>query len=243
MQDINNSATEKIRPFFEEMLADYKDNIHSIHITGSAATEYFNEKFSDVNSVIVLKKMDFGFVKFLAPLGKKYGKKGISAPLIMTPEYITDSLDVFPVEFLDFKNIHKTVYGEDIFGNIVIDHSNLRLQCEREVKVTLIGLRQSYIASLGDKKILTEKISGSITGYMPLFRAIIYLLGGEPPADKHAALKKIREITGLETDVFEKMLGIKMKTLSLNSDELSNAFEQYYSETEKLGEIVNGITV
>jgi predicted nucleotidyltransferase len=152
LENLATFVSQQIRPFIDEIMNKYHENIHSIHIVGSAVTEDFNEKTSDINSVFVLKKMDLKFIELLAPLGKRYKKKGIAAPLIMTPEYINNSLDVFPIEFLDFRHIHKTVYGEDILNDIDIKMDDLRHQCEREVKSKLIGLRQGYISSQGDRK-------------------------------------------------------------------------------------------
>ena len=88
MEQLSTSVAKKIRPFIDEVLNKYSENIHSIHVVGSAVTEDFNEKTSDINSVVVLKEMDLKFIELLAPLGKRYKKKGIAAPLIMTPEYI-----------------------------------------------------------------------------------------------------------------------------------------------------------
>ena len=102
LEKLSTVVSQKTKPFIDEILNKYFENIHSIHIVGSAVTEDFNEKTSDINSVFVLKKMDLKFIELLAPLGKRYKKKGIAAPLIMTPEYINNSLDVFPIEFLDF---------------------------------------------------------------------------------------------------------------------------------------------
>ena len=96
--------------------------------------------------------MDLDFLDLLAPLGKKYGKKQIAAPLIMTPKYIDESSDVFPMEFLNIKLLHYPVFGNDIFKNLEISASYLRRQCERELKARLIGLRQGYISAAGDAK-------------------------------------------------------------------------------------------
>lgn len=239
LEGLNSVVAERTSPFIWEILKSRKSDIHSIHIVGSSVTADFDEKVSDINSIIVLKKMNLGFIEFLAPLGKKYSKKGISAPLIMTPEYIQSSLDVFPIEFLDIKNIHKTVYGDDLFKDLYIDRLHLRLQCEREIKTKLIGLRQGYISSLGDKKILIERLSTSITGYIPLFRAIIYLLGKEPPVLKHDVIVTLQEMTGIETAIFEKILLLRRKKIVLSKEELSSSFEQYYSATETIGKIVD----
>ena len=96
LEKLKPAAAKRIKPFLEELLTGYREKIDSIHITGTAVTDDFDEKISDVNSVIVLVKMDLKFLELLAPLGKKYGKQRVAAPLIMTPEYIKSSLDVFP---------------------------------------------------------------------------------------------------------------------------------------------------
>jgi predicted nucleotidyltransferase len=232
-------VSQKIRPFLDEILNRYHENIHSIHIVGSAVTEDFKEKTSDINSVFVLKKMDLKFIELLAPLGKRYKKKGIAAPLIMTPEYINNSLDVFPIEFLDFKNIHETVYGEDILNDIDIKMDDLRYQCEREVKSKLIGLRQGYISSQGDKKLLVERFSASINGYMPLFRAIIFLMGKQVPIKKYDVISILAFATGVNTDIFKKVLNIKKGTLKPKTDEIDTVFEEYYEATEKIGHLID----
>ena len=115
---LNPAVADKITPMVEDLLGEHASNIHSFHLVGSAVIPDYHEKLSDINSVVVLHNMDLRFIKFLAPLGKKYGKKRIAAPLVMTPEYIKTSLDAFPIEFLDFKLIHKTVYGHDLLQDL-----------------------------------------------------------------------------------------------------------------------------
>jgi len=154
LNKLKPAAVDKIKAFLDEVMYNYGDKIHSIHITGTAITEDFDEKRSDVNSLFVIKEMDLKFLEVLAPLGKKYGKRKVAAPLIMTPEYINSSLDVFPVEFLNFKLIHATIFGEDILEGLALDRMDLRHQCERELKTKLIWLRQGYISSQGDRKML-----------------------------------------------------------------------------------------
>jgi hypothetical protein len=234
-------AAAKIKPFLEEILAGYREKVHSIHVTGTAVTDDFDEKVSDVNSVIVLKAMDLKFLKLLAPLGKKYGKQKVAAPLIMTPEYIASSLDVFPIEFLSFKYIHSTVFGRDLLENLSIDRMDLRRQCERELKTKLIGLRQGYLSSQGDRKLMTEGFIRSITGYIPLFRGIIVLFGEEPPAMQHEVIAALERAAGINTDIFAKILKNKYEKTKPTVEELHTAFEEYYAATDKLSAIVDEI--
>ncbi len=244
LNGLKPDVAAKVAPFFEAVLQGaHAENIHSIHVVGSALTTDFNPKVSLINSVIVLKEMDLGFVEFLAPLGNTYKKKGIAAPLTMTPSYIDNSLDVFPIEFLDFKLLHETVFGTDIMETLVSEPNHLRLQCEREVKAKLIWLRQGYISSLGDKSLISERLSDSIVGYMPLFRAVITLLGEAPPVLRRDVISALQRLTGIETKIFEKMLLLRRGELKLSKKELTESFEQYYRATERTAKLIDELTL
>jgi hypothetical protein len=228
------TVAAKLEPMIADILGEHAQNVHSIHVVGSAVVPDYNETSSDINSVVVLHEMSLKFITFLAPLGKKYGKKRIAAPLIMTPEYIRKSLDVFPIEFLNYRLVHKTVYGQDILSDLQIHKPHLRLQCEREIKIKLIGLRQGYLASLGKKEDLTTALVRSIAGTMAFFRAIIFLLGKEPPIARTEVIKALGAATGLETDVFEKLLLLRARTLKPSEQELRSLFERYYQSLESM---------
>ncbi len=237
------AVAEKIAPMLDDLLAGHGSNIHSIHVTGSAVISDYHEKLSDINSVVVLHNMDLRFVAFLAPLGKKYGKKRIAAPLVMTPEYVHDSLDAFPVEFLDFKLIHKTVYGPDIFAGLEIARAPLRLQVEREVKTKIIGLRQGYISSLGRREHLSMVLVRSFTGSMALLRAIISLLGKEPPVARTEVITTFGAATKISTESFETLLKLKAKLLKPSAEELSSLFESYYRSLESTAKIIDDLPI
>lgn len=232
-------VADKLAPMINDIVGAHSKNIHSIHVVGSAVIPDYDEKLSDINSVVVLHDMDLKFVEFLAPLGKKYGKKRIAAPLIMTPEYVRRSLDAFPIEFLDFRLIHRTILGEDLFRDLVITGAQLRLQCEREIKTKLIGLRQGYLSSLGEKERLSNVLAQSITGSMALFRAIISLLGREPPISRPEVVSLFGASTGIDAAIFENLLLLKMKRLKPSEPELRGLFERYYGALESMGKIID----
>jgi len=249
MKDINTdrldtAVSTKIDPFVEEIIGSaHADNLHSFYVVGSALTPDFDEKTSDINSVIVLKEMDLAFVEYLAPLGKVYKKKGVAAPLIMSPAYIDSSLDVFPIEFHEFRLLHETIFGEDLFAGLEIQDVHLRLQCERDVKTKLIWLRQGYISSLGDKKLLNEGLAESIAAYIPLFRAVLTLLGRDASGGSFAVIKAFEDEIGIKTGIFQKMLKLRLKQISLSVAELTKSFEEYYRATEKAARRIDELTV
>lgn len=242
LERLNPGAAERVQPFLEEILNQYYENIHSICIMGTAITDDFDIKSSDINSIFTLGKMDLSFLGLIAPLGKKYSKSKVAAPLIMTPEYIKRSLDVFPVEFLNFKLIYAVVFGDDIFEGIEIDRIDLRHQCERELKTKLIWLRQGYISSMGDTKILAEGFVNTISEYIPLFRGIITLLGQEPPIRQNEVVTALAGATEVNLDAFVKVLKQKREKIKSSMDELNVVFRDLYQAIERLGRIVDEIT-
>jgi hypothetical protein len=243
MSDTNlkMDIADRYKPFVDVLLEDHRNKMHSAYIVGSALTRDYDPKKSDINSVIVLHEMDLKFLETLAPLGRKYGKQGIAAPLIMTPSYIDKSRDVFPMEFLNIKLLHHTVFGQDIFRELDIDRTDLRQQCERELKIKLIGLRQGYISAAGDQKVLATGFADSFTGYMPLFKAIITLLGGEAPQNNREILAALTDITGIRTDAFNEVLALKSRQAKPTIEKLNLVFKDYYEIIEQLGEVIDAL--
>ena len=54
---LNPSVAGKITPMIEDLLKEHASNIHSFHLVGSAVIPDYNEKLSDINSVVVLHNM------------------------------------------------------------------------------------------------------------------------------------------------------------------------------------------
>jgi hypothetical protein len=240
-ESIPVEAANRIRPFFEAILGGCPERVQSLYVTGSAVASDFSEKTSDINSLIVLDEIHFDFFKFLAPLGKKFKSKGIAAPLVMTPSYINESLDVFPMEFLELKLIHKTAYGNDMVKDLEIDPKLLRLQCEREIKTRLIGLWQGYISSFGETDIIASLLWRSVKGCMPLFRSIIFLMGKEPPLKKIDVINSLNGTAHVDKEVFIKALLLKEKRFK-DREEVLSLFESYYGNLETIAGIVNALS-
>ena len=240
---IREDVAQRMEPFITDVLEGSADNIHSVHLTGSALTDDFVTAESDINSVFVLKEMDQSFLEILAPKGKKLRKQRIAAPLIMTPAYIRSSCDVFPIIFLNMKLMHKTVYGEDILAGINIDKGDLRHQCERELKMKLIDLRQGYLATMGDAKAIAEGLINSIKGYIPLFRGIVKLYGTTPPVSQAEVITALAKAADIDCSGFESALREKRAKSKLSINELNSMFKSCYTATEKLGKKVDEITI
>lgn len=242
LSGLRPAVAEKAALFFKDILKETPVTIHSLHLMGSALSEDFDPGRSDVNSIVVLQEMDLRFIEFLAPRGKRYRDKGIAAPLIMTPAYVEQSLDTFPIEFLNISLLHHTAYGEDVFANLTIEHPDLRLQCEREIKAKLMRLRQGYLSSMGDAEALGKGLlSTSITGAIPLFRALITLRGGVPPSANHQVIDALAACAQVDCTAFHDVLSAKGGSIAKST--AVALFERYYEATRQLSEIIERFNV
>ncbi len=191
----------------------------------------------------MLKEMSLSFLEAVVPLGKKHRRSRVAAPLIMTPAYLASSVDVFPLEFLNFKLLHQTVYGDDLFSSLVIKPDDLRRQCEREFKADLIGLRGVYLSTLGDAKELTTRLVQSMPAMISRSKGVIVLLGQEPDTRRLAVVEQLSQVSKLDCSVFKTLIELRGKSMKLSRDRTKDLFERYYYTCEKLGTLVDEITV
>lgn len=224
LSGINEYAKKRVEPFFNEIFSAYEGAISSLYIIGSTVTKDFNPTVSDINTLVILNEMNSEIFDFLALRGKKFGRRRIRAPLVMTRSYIGYSLDVFPIEFLEMHLINKLVYGEDILNGLRFEKRNLRLQCERELKGRLQIIRQGYLKCLANKRILRDFFVGLFSGFIPVFRAILYLYNRELPKDALGVLDALEQTTGLDTQLFRELYKIKRQTLKPGLSELKRMF-------------------
>ena len=239
LERIAPGVRAKAAPFLEELAKTAGPGLHSLHLVGSAVTPDWSEGRSDINTLLVLREMDLAVLESIAPLGQRFKKSGIAPPLVMDLGYVNSSLDVFPMEFLEMRLIHETVLGEDILAALKVDRGDLRHQCEREIKSRLLGLRQGYLRALGEPKALTEALARFLSGYQPLARGILVLLGKQPPLRRAEAFAALEAAVGPEAGVFVELIAVKEGRAKPDAQGVRELFERCHGATERLGRIID----
>lgn len=136
-------------------------------------------------SAVTLKRFDLPLLDRIAARGTRLGKLGLAAPLVVTPDYLPNAADVFPLEFLEIQQLHVLVFGSDSFADLKLAPANLRLQCERELRSELIGLRQGLLSAAGKRSLLGPLCRTSAERVARILRGLLTLVGRQPP--RHAA--------------------------------------------------------
>ena len=237
------SVQKSLNGYLDAIVENIESKVQSVTLTGSVVTEDYKPGKSDINSIITLKSNDFKTLEKISKISKSFKKTGIAQPLIMTEKYIKRSLDVFGIEFLDFGLRHITLLGDDPFENLDIKKSDVRLQCERELKATLIRLRQSYISSSQDVKSLCSVITAAGSGVLPVLRAMLWLKDEERPTSIGATISEAGKKLSIQPHTFEQATLMKYDGTKLKIDKASELFENLYWSIERLSETIDGMEV
>ncbi|MFQ5491203.1 MAG: hypothetical protein ACE5GE_10810 [Phycisphaerae bacterium] len=200
---------------------------------GAATTDRFDPQQHVVRNVLLLDKVDLGALRRLAEYGSKLGKQQIAAPLIMTEPYIKASLDTFPLELIEIQQTGVTLFGEDHFKALEFEEGHIRLQCERDLKALLIGLRQGLLAAAGREKLIANLETGVAEPLFRTLRGMLWLKGQKTPKPATETLSEIEKLAD------RKLSGIRT-AMDARATHGWAAFESLYQDVEALGRLVDG---
>ena len=241
---VNFINVEKLLPevreclllYMEEMLKVHNDKILSIFVYGSACGGDYIKGISDINSAVVFKQMDFAQLKASLKRIRVGIKNKITAPLFLTPEYIKSSCDTFPIEFLEMKENHILIYGEDFLKNLQIDPVNIRYICEEQLKGKLIRMRQAYLENGLNEKAIKALMIESLNSLMPIFRGLLRLRGITPPLFKEEVIGLVGDYFNVGKDTFIAILKDKKNIEKIHRRKLETLFVDYLEQIKNLAE-------
>ena len=136
---------------------------------------------------------------------------------------------------------NKLLYGQDPLGGLKIANSNLRHQCEFELKGKLLKLRQGYLLSQSKKDRMRDLMTGSVSSILVVLRHTLRLSGNEPPAGKIQAIEMFGKLANISPDVFITISRIKNGELSASGQDIENLMSEYLSQLDKAVSYIDGL--
>jgi len=242
MRSNPDKPEEVFDPFCQDVQQIFGKDVVSIILFGSAATDDYIPKKSDINFLVVLTPRGIEDIGAVQKYVARWEKRNISIPLFLTKEYIEASLDSFPVEFLNMQLVYRVLRGEDVLKGLTIKRTDLRLQCERELKGNLLKLRQGFIETGGRVKPLRMLIVRSIVAFASIFKGLLYLKGQEVPKTKQEVLLATCREFKLDEGLFSVLLSVKKYEAKLTKDQLEKNVKRYIQEIQKLSTVVDRMT-
>jgi len=229
---------QEITTFVQSLKKIYQEDLLSVILYGSGASGEFVTNHSNLNILVLLKSTQLRLLKKASRVVKE--SKNLT-PLFLTKEYIISSTDIFPIEFLDMQENYTVLYGQDILKEIHVDLKNLRFQCEQELKVKLLNLKQLYL-SLNNRPVdLKEPLFKSFTSILHILRNVLRLKGAQPHYQKEDLLKQVAEYFKIDIGYWEKILAAKLKKIKITKTEIEELFSVLVDNLERITQDVDAL--
>ena len=172
--------------------------LQAAYVIGPAARGEFDPSRMQVQVLLVADRYPQKLLDTIASLGRAWGRKGITAPLLLTPEYLTRATDAFPVELFDLVHNHLHMGGEDLLKAVRVDDRHLRVHSERELRLLRLNLRQAYVRAAGDSGFLADYLVETVPAVLSAMRVVTHLTGGDPAQGNTAVARFLADSRGLD---------------------------------------------
>lgn len=185
----------------------FTDNLESITLYGSYVRGTFRKGSSDINVLILLRRPDAAQIQRFGTESRRFLRTRRITPLILTTTEFLASADVFPMEYADIREQHRTIHGEDPTAALDLQTGNLRHQLEHQLRGNLVSLRQMVLAARGRKRVLRRQLADWFGPLTAVFRGLVRLAGEvDVPTDVDALIDAVNRLYTLEPGPFLSLL-------------------------------------
>lgn len=225
---------KNVNNLIEDLKNTFSEKLISVILYGSAASQDYLEKVSDINLIVVINELNAKDLKLANPAVEKWVKTKNPVPIFMGKDEWFNSCDVYAIECSDVKDRHKILYGEDIVSSIEIKKCNLRLQCESEIKNILIKLRQSYLVNAKNTKSIEELIKLASKSIFAVFRAVLRINNINVPAKNSEVIDSLNNLIEFDTEIFKYILLQKELKHGFPKDQIESIIQKMIDSLNKI---------
>ena len=213
-------------------------NLSAVVLYGSAVDLDFREH-SDLNVLCLLHRLEGAVLESLRPIGVWWSYKGHPPPLVLTLAELRNSADVFSIELLDMKARHRMLEGADFLAEVQVPMAQHKLQVERELRVNVIRLRQSYLRIAGRRSELAELLIASASSFGTLFRHALIALGQEAPSSAREAADRLAKLFAVSAAPFHLVLDLREGKSAGGEMNLEAVFAPYLDLVTRVAEEID----
>jgi hypothetical protein len=222
----------KLDELVQKLKVAAADNLKAVILYGSAATEEFHSKHSDLNILCLVGLADAAHLEALHGPVEWWIRRGQRPPLVFTLDELRTSADIFTIELLDMKSRHRILHGENVLAEIFVPMDYHAIQVERELRTNWLRLRQAILAAPKKQKVYLELMVSSFSTFAALFRHAIIALGEASAETKREAIDRIAQFSGADPAGFQTILGLREGKLSSRDIEIEKTLNQYFAFVE-----------
>jgi hypothetical protein len=167
----------------DELLASVGGNLTGLVLYGGLARGRYRPGYSDVNVVVLLRELSPATLTAVAPPLRRAWRAAAVEPLLLTPAEVRAAADAFAIKFLDIKEHHVLLHGEDPFADLIIDRRCLRRHVEQELNNLALRGRRRWLALHDDAAGQAAALRGIARPLALALGALLRLAAKKVPPD------------------------------------------------------------
>lgn len=205
----------------------FSDRLVSVVLYGSGASGEHDVRFSDLNTLCVLKQITPRELSEGEPVIHWWRGQGNPSPLLMSEEEVSNSADSFPIEFRDMKERRRVLYGPDVIADLKVDQRNHRMLVEHELRAKLLRLRQQGASALSNPAKLLLLCTESVSTFCVLGRHALVAAGIDAKHERRAVVRQLAHATAADMSPLETLLDIREDKAGADPGDPGELFAQY----------------
>lgn len=231
---------EIIDDFSSKLTSELGNDIQSLYLFGSIIIqEDFHFGVSDINTFIIFKnECDNKTILRVSSIYKKYKNYPFSVPLMLKEKEVIEAKDVFPVEFIEIKEKNMLLYGDDFLKDIELNLSDIRKQCETEIRSKVIGLRKmlfSKDALIKNQDVLYKSLTSTIV----LLKQILRLKGLPLPETRFDVINALEAYFNKPFNGIKNLYTMRSDDVKITKNIIETLILNYIEELEFFSKVFN----
>jgi len=234
-----------VKQILDDLVQDlqrlYGSELVSVFLYGSAATGEHVPGRSDINVAVVLTTVAPSLLRKASGYLRGWARRGLATPVFFDPEFIHGALDVFPIEWLDMQERHRTLWGPDLLAELRVEVASLRGQCEQELRGKLLKLRQAYVECSQSPKDLETVLVSAASGLVVLARTLLHLKRVEERGGAAAVFESLETQFAVRTAHLRQTWRLKRGEVRVTGSELDLLYQGVLAEFQQLVQVVDAL--
>jgi len=235
--EVRAKSDPVLRRMVDDLVGGLGPRLQSVVLYGSAARGDYQKATSDYNLLLVTDDLDPATLEAVAPMLRRWVRRGQPMPRLFSPRLIAEAGDVFPIEFLDLQRHRVVLHGPDPVAGVEIRPGHLRLQCERELREKMMRLREGYVQAGGRPRQLRRLLTDSYTTFVALFRGCLHLLGADVPPHNDEVIATFCRKAEIDSSAFDEVDALKRGHGSTGATR--ELFARYYTALSRAVERID----
>ncbi len=149
-------------------------NLRCLAVYGTAADAATSAPAAEINLAIVLERVAFADLRLIGATLAQGATRGLrlATPLVITPNFLAQARDSFPLELDDLRRRHRILAGSDLLSTIRVAPARVREQAERDARGRLLRLRALAMHRPGDDA-LRDELASLVSTFGVIERALL----------------------------------------------------------------------